>query len=394
MIELHSYFKALNAGIYSEKERWETTQIGRLIDSHTADYFPDVKFAEIAIFNVPEYEGSKNKSTELNCKVRSSLYSLHYDALPKVVDLGVMKMMPTRKESFKSIQDVCETLINEGIIPIIIGGGHDVSYAVYKAYAALNKFITLSVVDNKFDIGLEEDKLASFSHLGKMISHKPSHLFHYVNLAYQSYFVSPLAIKMFDGMNFDAIRLGDLKANFHEVEPIMRNTDFLSFDISAVRDAYASANVYSSPNGLDGEDACKILRYAGVSDKVTAIGLFEYNQNLDENNQTAYLLSQMIWYFIDGYRKRKNELNPNLKNCIKYTVSFEDGKNEIIFYKSQSSGRWWMGVPFIAEGQKEIENYFIACSYYDYEVANQGEVPAKWIKTLKTRLLQSFYIIF
>ena len=41
MIELHSYFKPLNPGIYSEKERWETTQIGRLIDLHTTDYFPD-----------------------------------------------------------------------------------------------------------------------------------------------------------------------------------------------------------------------------------------------------------------------------------------------------------------------------------------------------------------
>tara|TARA_B100001758_G_C18402240_1_gene609718 strand:- start:327 stop:1487 length:1161 start_codon:yes stop_codon:yes gene_type:complete len=381
MMELHSYFKPLNAEFYSDKKRWETTQIGRLIDSHTADYFPDVKFSEIAIFNVPEYEGSRNNLNLMDCKVRSFFYSLHYDELPRIVDLGVIKLMPTRKESFQKIQDVCQTLIHQGIVPFIIGGGHDVSYAVYKAYAALNKFITLSVVDNKFDIGLEKDNLASFSHLGKIIAHKPSHLFHYVNLAYQSYFVSPLAVKMIDGMNFDAIRLGELKTNFNEVEPIMRNTDFLSFDISAVRNAYATANVYSSPNGLDGVEACKILRYAGVSDKVSAVGIFEYNQDLDEDNQTANLLSQMLWYFVDGYKRRKNELNPNIKNCIKYTVSFEDGKNEIIFYKSKSSGRWWMGVPFIAKTKKDIEYYYVACSYRDYELANQGEVPERWMKT-------------
>jgi len=381
MIELNSYFKPLNAEIYSDKKKWETTQIGRLIDLHTANFFPDVKFSEIAIFNVPEYEGSKNKFSEIDCKIRSSFYSLHYDELPRIVDLGEIKLMPTRKESFQKIQDVCQNLIHQGIVPFIIGGGHDVSYAVYKAYAALNKFITLSVVDSKFDIGLEEDNLASFSHLGKIIAHKPSHLFHYVNLAYQSYFVSPLAVKMIDGMNFDAVRLGELKTNFKEVEPVMRNTDFLSFDISAVSNTYASANVYSSPNGLDGEEACKILHYAGVSDKVSAVGFFEYNQELDEDNQTAYLLSQMLWYFVDGYKKRKNELNPNIKNCIKYTVSFEDGKNEIVFYKSKISGRWWMGVPFIAKIKKDVENYFVACSYRDYELANQGEVPERWIKT-------------
>jgi formiminoglutamase len=381
MIELHSYFNPLNAGIYTAKDRWRTTQIGRLIDSHTADHFPEVKFAEIAIFNVPEYEGSKNKLASQDCKIRASFYQLHQEKSPRIIDLGTLQLMPTRKESFKMIQDVCEALLHDGVIPIIIGGGHDISYAVYKAYAALEKYITLTSVDKSFDIGLEQDKLASYSHLGKMISHKPSHLFHYVNLGYQSYFVSTMATEMLKGMNFDIVRLGDLKADFQEVEPVMRNTDFLSFDISAIQFAYADANVYNSPNGLNGEEACKIMRYAGVSDKLSAVGLFEYNQELDVNNQTAQLLAQMIWYFVDGYKMRKQELNPNLKNCIKYTVAFEDGKNEIIFYKSQSSGRWWMGVPFKKEGKKQLQNYFVACSYRDYEIANQGEVPERWLKT-------------
>ncbi len=381
MTELHSYFKPLNSRIYAVKDRWGATQIGRLIDSHTSDHFPEVKFAEMAIFNVPEYEGSKNNSASQDCKIRAEFYELHKEKLPRIVDLGTLQLMPTRKESFHSIQVVCEALIHNGIIPIIIGGGHDISYAIYKAYAALGKFITLTAVDKSFDIGLEDDKLASYSHLGKMISHKPSHLFHYVSLGYQSYFVSNMATEMLKEMNFDLLRLGDLKANFQESEPIMRNTDFLSFDISAIQYAYAQANTYSSPNGLVGEEACKIMRYAGVSDKLSAVGLFEYNQELDANNQTALLLSQMLWYFIDGYKLRKQELNPNMKDCTQYTVAFEDGKNEIIFYKSQSSGRWWIGVPFKKEGERQLQNYFVACSYRDYETATQGEVPERWIKT-------------
>ena len=382
MLELNSYFKAVSSDLYADKNRWETTQIGRGIDTHVNKNFPDIKFAEIAIFNVSEYKGSKNSACDNDCKVRTSFYSFHHDNLPRIADLGVFQLMPTRKESFSLIQKVCKELLHHGIIPVIIGGGHDVSYAVYKAYASLDKFITLTAVDSKFDIGLEDDNLASFSHLGKMISHKPSHLFHYANLAYQSYFVSGMATEMLQSMNFDVKRLGELKADFSEVEPIMRNTDFISFDISSIQHAYAGANVYSSPNGLNGEESCKIMRYAGVSDKITAVGLFEYNQDLDANNQTAYLLAEMIWYFIDGYKIRKNELNPNMKNCVKYTVAFDDGKNEITFYKSKSSGRWWMGVPFKKEGIKELQNYYVASSYRDYEIANQGEVPERWLKTL------------
>ena len=96
MIELHSYFKPLNPGIYAAKDRWETTQIGRLIDSYTADHFPELKFAEIAIFNIPEYEGSKNKLASPNCKIRASFYQLHQEKSPRIVDLGTLHRYKNR----------------------------------------------------------------------------------------------------------------------------------------------------------------------------------------------------------------------------------------------------------------------------------------------------------
>ena len=181
---------------------------------------------------------------------------------------------------------------------------------------------------------MKEDYLASSSYLGKIIGHKPSYLFHYVNLGYQIYYNSPMATTMLQEMNFEAIRLGVIKENISYVEPIMRNTDFISFDISSISNSYAPANIYASPNGFNGQEACKISYYAGISDKLTSFGLFEYNQDLDKDNKTAQLIAQIIWHFIDGYSKRKNELQPNVQNCIQYNVSFDDGKNEIIFYKS------------------------------------------------------------
>ena len=186
---------------------------------------------------------------------------------------------------------------------------------------------------------------------------------------------------MLESLSFDAIRLGEVKSAIENIEPVMRNTDFLSFDLSSVQNIFAPANCYSSPNGFNGEEACKLMRYAGISDKISCIAISEYNQKLDGDSQTAKLIAQMIWYFLLGYRARKNELNPNIKNCIKYTVTFEDGKNEIIFYKSNLSGRWWMGVPFKSASHNELDCFYVACSYSDYELANKGEVPERWIKT-------------
>jgi len=380
-MEIASNFIPLNPGLYSVKERWNPAQIGFQIDSHTQESFPNVDYAEIAIFNVPEYEGTDNVATTTDCKIRDAFYRLYFENLPKVADLGTLSLMPTRKESFNLITEVCTDLIDTGVIPVIIGGGQDVSYAVYKAYAKLGKTITFCSVDSTFDIGLKDDKLKSNSFLSKMISYKPNHLFNYINIGYQSFFVKPEEVTLLESLNFEIHRLGEIKGNMKEIEPFLRNTDFLSFDMSSVRSSSFISNVYATPNGFDGEQSCVIARYAGISDKITSFGIFEYNQELDELNQGSQLISQMLWYFIEGVKSRKHELNPNIDNCMKYTVAFEDNQTEIEFFKSQTSGRWWMGVPFKSFGTKHFDNYFVACSYDDYQHANKGEIPKRWLKT-------------
>jgi len=343
--------------------------------------FPKVDYAEIAIFNVPEFEGTDNIPSSEECKIRDAFYRLYFESLPKIADLGTLSLMPTRKESFDLIVEVCANLIDKGIIPIIIGGGQDISYAIYKAYAKLEKTITFCSADSTFNIGLPDDKLKSSSFFSKVISYKPNHLFNYINLGYQSFFVKPEEVDLLNGLNFELHRLGHIKNNMHEAEPLLRNTDFLSFDMSSVKSSSFMSNVYSTPNGFDSEEVCKIARYAGISDKISCFGIFEYNQELDGSNQGSQLISQMLWYFIEGYKSRKNELNPNIDNCIKYTIAFEDEQTEIEFYKSQTSGRWWMGVPFKNPNTGSFDNYFVACSYDDYQHANKGEIPSRWIKT-------------
>ena len=380
MDKLKGYFTPIDRRFFSQIQNLESTQLGLQIDFHTSDHFPNLQQKKIVLFSIQEYEGSKNNADN-TYELRSALYKLHHEKSLDMADLGYINIMPTRKESFSVIEEVCCMLIKNNLLPIIIGGGNDISYAIYKSYSRMKRFITLTAVDNQFDLGLDNDLISSNSYMSKIIQYKPSYLFHYVNLAYQSYLVSPKAVQLLTDLGFESVRLGDVRADISSVEPIMRNTDFLSFDLSAIKHSCFSANVYSSPNGLDGEDACKIMRYAGVSDKVSCLAFFEYNQELDSFNQSALLLSQMIWYFLDGYSIRKNELNPDLKNCLKYTVPFEDGKNEIVFYKSKISGRWWMGVPFINKNNNKPENYFVACSYYDYEIAKKGDIPDRWIKT-------------
>jgi|TARA_B100001142_G_scaffold330334_1_gene398265 arginase family enzyme len=375
---LFSYFNPIEDGIISIN--WQSSQIGHCINKHSFNNEPNMEDVKVAFFLVPECTGTENKLTDTSL-VRKELYALHFEDLPTLVDLGDLQIKSTKKETFKEIELVCIKLLKENILPLIIGGGNDISYAIYKAYASLEKIITFTSVDNSFDLGTKEDKINTHSYLSKIIAYQPNHLFNYCNIAYQSYFESPAAIDMLDKIYFDSYRLGFIKSNIFEVEPIMRNTDFLSFDISAISQAYASANVFASPNGLDGVESCSIMRYAGLSDKLTSCGIFEYNSTMDNHLQTAKIIAQMCWYFLDGFKQRKNELNPRLEECTKYTVSFDNGMNEVEFYKSNKTGRWWIGVPFSNSDNNQKDNYFVACSYRDYEKSNQGVPPERWIKT-------------
>ena len=51
---------------------------------------------------------------------------------------------------------VVSELVKLNIIPIIIGGGQDLTYAQYLAYENLEQKVDLVVVDSKFD--LDEDR--------------------------------------------------------------------------------------------------------------------------------------------------------------------------------------------------------------------------------------------
>ena len=247
----------------------------------------------------------------------------------------------------------------------------------------MEQTINIVAVDSSFDIGDGEKKLDSQSYLSKIILHKPNILFNFSNVGYQSYFVDQNSVELMDKLFFDTHRLGKIRKNMESVEPIVRNADLVSFDVSAIRQSDAPGNGNASPNGFYGEEACQITRYAGMSDKLTSIGFYEINPAFDANKQTVHLVAQMIWYFIDGFYSRKQDYPiVDKSEYTKYRVSIKDHEHEIIFYKSNKSDRWWMDVPYPINHQIKFErHHMVPCSYSDYETACNDELPDNWWQT-------------
>ena len=88
---------------------------------------------------------SENEVVDTDCYVRRAFYDYISKKYLAIIDLGTLNLMPTRKESFEVIQKVV-TFFKKNIIPIILGGGHDISYAIYRAYAQ-SKYVYLTVID-------------------------------------------------------------------------------------------------------------------------------------------------------------------------------------------------------------------------------------------------------
>ena len=344
---------------------------------------PSREDALIAIIGVGEDRNTiDNFGSGLDLStVRKHLYQLYMgNWFARMIDLGNIPKGATAEDTYFVLQEVLVELIKKGIVPIIIGGGQDLTYANYRAYDKLEQTVNLAVIDSRFDLGNLDDEVSSESYLSKIIMEKPNNLFNFSNIGYQTFFNSQEEIALLDKLYFDMYRLGEIANNVKLVEPIMRDSDIVSIDIGAIRRTEAPANNNAVPNGFYGEPICAISRYAGISDKVSSFGIYEYNAKYDEQEQTAQLIAQMIWYFIEGYNFRTNEYPfTSKKDYKKYIVPIED--TTINFFKSNKSDRWWMEVQH--ENNKFLKRTLVPCTYQDYLRAGKQVFPERWWKTFR-----------
>ncbi len=221
--------------------------------------------------------------------------------------------------------------------------------------------------------------------MSKIILHQPNYLFNYSNIGHQRYLQTPSILELMEKLHFETMRLGEVTGNIQDAEPLLRNADIVSFDISAIRWADCPGSKKSGPNGLYGEEACQLSRYAGISDKLTSVGFYEYNTNNDIAGTSAHLIAQMIWYFIEGVNFRvKDYPFSGKENYQKFTVLLEDDE-PLLFYKSNKSGRWWMEINILSNN-KYKRHALIPCTYNDYKEATKQNIPERWYKAMRKML--------
>jgi arginase family enzyme len=358
---------------------------GRKVVLHTEKEFPDLDQVRIAIVGVLENRGLTSAYEAVNVDfIRRQLYGLYPgNWFASVADLGDLYEGNSTDDTYFALQQVVAGLVRRKIIPVVIGGSQDLTYALYRAFDKLEQMVNLAAVDSKFDLGKHDGQIMSDSYLSKIILQEPNNLFNYSNIGFQTYYNSQEEIDLIEKLFFDAYRLGDVSANISVAEPVFRDADIVSFDLTSVKSSDSGNFTIFTPNGFNGKEICALSRYAGISDKVSVFGVFNHNNSERE----SVLVSQIIWYFIEGVNYRSNEYPfGSRENYLKYIVPLDD--EQLVFYKSDKTDRWWIEIPFISGADNKLKrNTLLPCSYEDYLGACNQELPERWWKAQRKNVL-------
>lgn len=384
-MDISIYFKPSQRFGQSRPE-WLAHSLGDNTLFHTVSGMPKLDGAQVAILGVLDDPGHAKPRCCVQAPdaVREELYRLYLPSgKVNVVDLGDIHPGHTAKDTQHALAESIAELIRRNIIPMVIGGGQGHTFSQYLAYEKLERTANLACVDGRFDLGEPGQGLAETSYLSHMVLRQPNYLFNYSNLGFQTYLVDQPGIELMEKLYFDTHRLGELRANLTDAEPVLRNADTVSVDMTSVRWADAPGTTRPGPNGFHGEEICRIMRYAGVSEKITSVGIYEMDPQRDQHGITAQLVAQMVWCFLDGVSSRTNDLPwMDRKRFTRFRVPIKGHEQELVFYKSTVSDRWWMDIPYRAEQEARFErHHLVPCAYSDYQMACREEVPDRWWRT-------------
>jgi formiminoglutamase len=382
-MELELYFEPPKE-VIAKKSNGRNT-IAEFVTFYSPELLKKIQEFSIVLIGIKDERNSTNTGAAESADiVRKYLYTLcNHNSDCKILDLGNLINGKTLDDTYHALQDIVGFLISNNVTPLLFGSSQDMMYPISKALKETFTDLTIACIDSHIDIGIE-DELHNHSVLQfidkKIQPHK------IITIGSQSYLVSSSDFEYIEKENHTNFRLGKIREDFKKVEPLIRDSQFIVFDISATRQCDAPGNKFTSPNGLTGEESCQLAKYAGLSEKTKAFFVCEHNPEKDSNEQTAHLVAQLLWHFIDGFYNRKNDYpNESADYLLKYVLNSDEFGTNFIFYKSPKTDRWWIE---ISNDENTKQSHLTPCNYEDYISACQNTIPDIYLQEI-SRLKRS-----
>lgn len=301
--------------------------------------------------------------------IRQSLYKLTCNfKSSKIVDLGEVtpNLIP--------LLELVDILLQHQVFPIIITPNSEAIEGQLKAYEQRYELLNLALISPDIPYSNKNDDAI----INKLLRFHPHLLFHLHCIGYQNYITDPNAVDFLEDKYFELERLGKLQSNLEEIEPMVRDVDLAAFNISSIKCADAPATNFKNPNGLHAAEACKVIRYLTMSDRLSSLSIHGFDLNIEDSGQTANLVAQLVWFAVEGFFARIQEHPIDIRELQTYVVDNKTFGMPISFHKSNRSERWWFEIPQALHSKHQL----VPCSYQDYQIACDGDLPDRLLNAI------------
>jgi formiminoglutamase len=212
---------------------------------------------------------------------------------PRMFDAGDVKPARTLEETHRRVTAVTGELLDAGLFPIAIGGGHDLTFPFVRAVA--QRFPRLAGV--YFDAHLDVRETAGSGMAFRQLV--------------QDCGVNALHLHGFRPMVNSREHFAWFRAHGGMVHPddarvaLPRRQDlFVSLDLDVLDAAHAPGVSAMNPAGWTVHGAAAWMRACGANERVRCFDLMELNPRFDSDQRTARVAAFLFLSFLSGFVER------------------------------------------------------------------------------------------
>ncbi len=300
------------------KTRDDDPRIGQLIESDLSKN--DTPRAVIIGFPSDKgvtINGGRAGAADAPEAIRKQLYKMtpnseNHDAFVELIgnmrDVGDLNIRYEVEEDQQNLGKVLASYLEQGVIPIILGGGHETAFGHFAGYAEAGLKTAIFNLDAHSDVRpLKEGQAHSGSPFRQAIEHESecAEMYLVTGLQPQSVAKSHLRYIKNSGGEYmfrDETNITSISGLFHQHES---DRLMVTFDMDAVDQSQAPGVSAPCANGLPSDLWITAAYLAGRNKQVTSFDLSEVNPRHDRDNQTAKLAALTIWNFLLGLSERE-----------------------------------------------------------------------------------------
>ncbi len=276
---------------------------------------------KVVLLGFPSDEGVRRNggrvgASKAPAKIRRELYKMTPDAeetalfinlIEHTIDIGDLDISGNLEEDQQKLGNIVAGYLEQGVIPIILGGGHETAYGHFLGYTKAELRTSIFNLDAHADVRpLKNGKAHSGSPFRQALEHDSESVETYLVAGLQPHSVARSHLKFIDEHegNYlfrDETNITSISGFFHrhESERLM-----ITFDMDAVDQSQAPGVSAPCTNGISADLWLTAAYLAGRNEQVNSFDLSEFNPRYDRDSQTARLAALTIWHFLLGLSQR------------------------------------------------------------------------------------------